>query len=61
MLGEDEVFSDYKNRPSNPVDYSNMSQRPISAIEKGNRCILAIKDNREFNFELFNNKFTRNS
>ena len=38
-----------------------MSQRLISVIEKGNRCILVIKDNKEFNFKLFNNEFIKNS
>jgi len=58
VLGEDEVFSDCENRPSNPVDHSDVSQRPVGAAEKGNRRVSAIEDNREFNFKLFNNEFT---
>ena len=54
------MFSDYKNRLSNPISYSKESQCLISVIEKGNRCILVIKDNKEFNFKLFNNEFIKN-
>ena len=65
MLGvieEDEEFSDYIDRPSSPINYSNKSQRFVDTIEKegGNRCVLVIEDNKEFNFELFNNKFIKN-
>ena len=29
------VFSDQENRPSDPVDYSEESQRLVDAVEKG--------------------------
>ena len=64
MLEEDEVFSDCENRPSDPVDYSDVSQRPVSAAEKGkgtNRRVSLIEDNREFDFDFFNDEFLKNS
>ena len=64
---EEEVLSDYKNRPSSPVGYPKESQCPIDATEKGkgkereSRRILEIKDTQEFNYKLFNNDFIKNS
>ena len=54
------MFSNYKNRLSNLISYFNKSQCLISAIEKRNRYVLVIKDNKEFNFKFFNNKFIKN-
>ena len=63
VIEEDEEFSDCVDRPSGPVDYSDESQRLVDAVEKegGNRRVSVMEDNREFNFELFNNEFIKNS
>ena len=64
---EEEEFSNYKNRPSSLVGYPKESQRLIDAVEKGkgkekeSRRILEIKDTQEFNYDLFNNDFIKNS
>ena len=65
---KEEEFSDYKNRPSSPVGYPKESQRPINAVEKGkgkgresSRRVSTIKDTKEFNYDLFNDDFIKNS
>ena len=59
------MFSDCDDRPGGPVGHSDESQRLVDAAEKGkegeNRCISVIEDVREFNFELFNDEFIKNS
>ena len=61
---EEEELSDQENRPGGPVGHPKESQRPVDAAEKGkggDRCVSTIKDTEEFNYDLFNDDFIRNS